>query len=83
MAEPLAAPNEGTTSVESMDEWELPQPPPLKGVYATFYTLGHQGLLGRIQRLVEETEVNTVIMDVKGDRGWIPYFSSIPLATEV
>ena len=66
-----------------MDEWELPQPPPLKGVYATFYTLGHQGLLGRIQRLVEETEVNAVIMDVKGDRGLIPYFSSIPLATEV
>ena len=83
VAESSAAPNEGTNSVESMDEWELPQPPPLKGVYATFYTLGHQGLLGRIQRLVEETEVNTVIMDVKGDRGLIPYFSSIPLATEV
>ena len=75
--------NEGTNSVESMDEWEHPQLPPLKGVYATFYTLGHQGLLGRSQRLVEETEVNTVIMDVKGDRGLIPYFSSIPLATEV
>jgi len=46
-AEPLPAPNEVTNSVESMDEWELPQLPPLKGVYATFYTLGHQGLLGR------------------------------------
>jgi len=73
-AEPLAAPNEVTTSVESIDEWELPQPPPLKGVYATFYTLGHHGLLGRIKRLVEETEINTVIMDVKGDRGLIPYW---------
>ena len=83
VAESPAAPNEVTNSVESMDEWEVPQPPPLKGVYATFYTLGHQGLLGRIQRLVEETEVNTVIMDVKGDRGLIPYISSIPLATEV
>ncbi len=82
-AEPLAATNEGTNSVESMDEWALPQPPPLKGVYATFYTLGHHGLLGRIKRLVEETEINTVIMDVKGDRGLIPYYSSIPLATEV
>jgi len=82
-AEPLAATNEVTNSVESMDEWILPQPPPLKGVYATFYTLGHQGLLGRIKRLVEETEINTVIMDVKGDRGLIPYYSSIPLATEV
>ncbi len=82
-AEPLAATNEVTNSVESMDEWALPQPPPLKGVYATFYTLGHQGLLGRIKRLVEETEINTVIMDVKGDRGLIPYYSSIPLATEV
>ena len=83
VAESPAASTEVTNSVESMDKWELPQPPPLKGVYATFYTLGHQGLLGRIQRLVEETEVNAVIMDVKGDRGLIPYFSSIPLATEV
>jgi hypothetical protein len=82
-AEPLAAPNEVTHSVESLDEWEPPQLPPLKGVYATFYTLGHQGLLGRIQRLVEETEINTVIMDVKGDRGLIPYYSAVPLATEV
>ena len=82
-AEPLAAPGEVTNSVESMDEWKLPQLPPLKGVYATFYTLGHHGLLGRIKGLVEETEINTVIMDVKGDRGWIPYYSSIPLATEV
>ena len=82
-AEPLAATNEVKNSVESTDEWELPQPPPLKGVYATFYTLGHHGLLGRIKGLVEETEINAVIMDVKGDRGLIPYYSSIPLATEV
>ncbi len=82
-AEPLAATNEVTNSVESMDQWEPPQPPALKGVYATFYTLGHHGLLGRIKGLVEETEINAVIMDVKGDRGWIPYYSSIPLATEV
>ncbi len=83
VAEPLTATNEVTSSVESMDEWTPPQPPALKGVYATFYTLGHQRLMGRIKGLVEETEINTVIMDVKGDRGWIPYHSAIPLATEV
>ena len=82
-AEPLAAPSEVTHSVESMDAWELPRLPPTKGIYATFYTLGHSGLLGRVKRLVEETEINTVVMDVKGDRGLIPYYSSIPLATEV
>ncbi|MDA2939247.1 putative glycoside hydrolase, partial [Acidobacteria bacterium AH-259-A15] len=82
-AEPLAATNKVTNSVESTDELELPEPQPVKGVYATFYTLGHHGLLGRIKRLVEQTEINTVIMDVKGDRGLIPYHSAIPLATEV
>ena len=82
-AEPLAATIKVTNSVESTDELELPEPQLIKGVYATFYTLGHDGLLGRIKRLVEQTEVNTVIMDVKGDRGLIPYPSAIPLATEV
>jgi hypothetical protein len=43
-AEPLAAPSEVTNRAESMDEWELPRLPPPKGIYATFYTLGHSGL---------------------------------------
>ncbi len=83
VAEAQEAATEVTHPVQTTDELELPEPPPLKGVYATFYTLGHHGLLGRIKRLVEQTEVNTVIMDVKGDRGLIPYRSTIPLAIEV
>jgi hypothetical protein len=34
-------------------------------------------------KLIEETELNALVIDVKGDRGMIPYKSSIPLATEV
>jgi hypothetical protein len=34
-------------------------------------------------KLIEETELNAVVIDVKGDRGLIAYKSAIPLASEV
>jgi hypothetical protein len=34
-------------------------------------------------KLIEETELNALVIDVKGDRGMIPYRSSIPLAAEI
>jgi hypothetical protein len=33
--------------------------------------------------LLRETELNTLVIDIKGDRGMIPYRSSIPLATDI
>jgi hypothetical protein len=33
--------------------------------------------------MIEETELNALVIDVKGDRGMIPYRSSVPLAAEV
>ena len=67
----------------------LPPPRPiaedqmLKGLYVTFYAIGYPPLRKHIQTLLVETELNAVVMDVKGDRGWIPYTSTIPLAQEV
>jgi hypothetical protein len=54
-----------------------------KGLYLTFYGIGERSLREPALKLIEETELNALIIDVKGDRGWIPYKSSIPLAAEV
>ncbi|MDI6763199.1 MAG: putative glycoside hydrolase [Thermodesulfobacteriota bacterium] len=54
-----------------------------KGLYLSFYGIGDRGLRGSAINLIQETELNTLVIDVKGDKGMIPYKSSIPLAAEV
>ena len=59
----------------------VPQNP--KALYLSFYGIGERALREPALKLIEETELNSLVIDVKGDRGWIPYKSSIPLAVEV
>jgi len=54
-----------------------------KALYLSFYGIGDRGLRESAIKLIEETELNTLVIDVKGDKGLIPYKSSVPLATEV
>ncbi len=56
---------------------------PVKALYITFFALGHEGLRNHALQLIEETELNAVVMDVKGDRGYVPYPSDVPLAAKV
>jgi hypothetical protein len=55
-------------------------PPPVKGVYLSYYGVADRTIRGRVLGLLDRTELNTVVIDVKGDRGFIPYESQIPLA---
>ena len=54
-----------------------------KALYLSFYGIGERALRDPAVKLIEETELNALVIDVKGDRGWVPYKSSIPLAAEV
>ena len=54
-----------------------------KGLYLSFYGIGHQGLRDNALELAEKTEVNALVIDVKGDRGWIAYHSDVALAEEI
>jgi hypothetical protein len=54
-----------------------------KALYLSVYGIGDRTLRGSALKLIEETELNTLVIDVKGDRGIINYRSSIPLASEV
>jgi hypothetical protein len=53
-----------------------------KGIYLTFYGVGDREIRSRILALIERTELNAAIIDVKGDRGMIPYPTQVPLALE-
>ena len=54
-----------------------------KALYLSFYGIGSRTLREAALRLIDETELNALVIDVKGDRGLIVYKSSIPLAKEV
>ena len=56
------------------------RPRAVKAAYLTYYGFADSAIRGRVLDLVARTELNAVVIDVKGDRGWIPYRTEIPLA---
>ncbi len=54
-----------------------------KGVYMPFGLLASKKRVYAILDLVQQTELNTVVVDVKGDRGRLAYASTIPLAQQI
>ncbi len=59
------------------------QPFTPKALYLTFYGIGDRKLRDAALRLIDETELNALVIDVKGDKGVITYKSSIPMASEI
>ncbi len=59
------------------------QPFTPKALYLTFYGIGDRKLRESALKLIDETELNALVIDVKGDRGVITYKTSIPMASEI
>jgi hypothetical protein len=59
------------------------QPFTPKALYLTFYGIGDRSLRESALKLINETELNALVIDIKGDRGMITYKSSIPFASEI
>jgi hypothetical protein len=59
------------------------QPFAPKGLYLSFYGIGSTVLRGAALRLIERTELNALVIDVKSDYGKIPYESAVSLAAQV
>jgi hypothetical protein len=54
-----------------------------KALYLSFYGIWERSLKEPALRLIEDTELNALVIDVKGDMGRIVYESSIPLASDI
>ncbi len=54
-----------------------------KGIYVSYGAMGDADFQARIKELLETTELNTVVMDFKGDRGYLSFPSDVPLAQEI
>src|ERR1039458_5339916 len=53
-----------------------------KALYLSFYGIGSTKLREAALGLIDKSELNAVVIDVKGDRGMIAFKTSLPLAEQ-
>jgi hypothetical protein len=70
------APTRGTVEV-------VLTPRAIKATYLTYYGVGDRGIRTRVLDLTARTELNAVVIDVKGDRGWILYKTDVAQALAI
>lgn len=58
--------------------WERPQA--VRGIYATGWMAGSSKWFPRLVKFVQDTQVNTMVIDVKDDEGTLSYRSQVLLA---
>ena len=56
------------------------KPQAIKAAYLTYYGFGDRGIRNRVLDLLARTELNAVVIDVKGDRGWVIYRTNVEQA---
>jgi hypothetical protein len=54
-----------------------------KGLYLTVYGIGAPFLRDPALEVIEKSKLNALVIDLKGDRGLIPYPSAVPLAAKI
>jgi len=57
-------------------------PHAVRAAYLTYYGVADRTIRQRVFDLVERTELNAVVIDIKGDRGLIPYRTSVQAALD-
>ncbi len=59
------------------------RPQVVKAAYLTYFGVGDRGIRRRVLDLAERTELNAVVIDVKGDRGWVVYRTEVEQALAI
>jgi hypothetical protein len=54
-----------------------------KALYMTYYGIGDRGLRNSALKLIDDTELNALVIDVKGDRGVVTYKTEVPFANQI
>jgi hypothetical protein len=57
-------------------------PHAVRAAYLTYYGVADRTIRQRVFDLVERSELNAVVIDIKGDRGLIPYRTSVQAALD-
>lgn len=59
------------------------QPFEARGLYLTVYGIGHRGLREGAFTAIEQSHLNTIVIDMKGDSGIVPYASNVATASAI
>ena len=59
------------------------QPNPVRATYMTYFAIGGEDYRQDMYHLLDTTEINAVVVDVKGDWGLLSYRSRVPLAEQI
>jgi hypothetical protein len=59
------------------------QPNPVRATYLTYFAVGGAEYRQDLFKLLDTTEVNAVVIDIKGDYGLLSYRSAVPLAEQI
>jgi hypothetical protein len=59
------------------------QPNTIRAVYASYFAIGNGDFRRNLISLIDSSEVNAVVIDVKGDYGLLSYRSQVPLAQQI
>lgn len=60
-----------------------PVPEPIKGIYLTAYSAGNPQKLDEIIKLLNQTELNAVVIDIKDASGYVLFDSQLALVKEL
>ncbi len=55
----------------------------VRALYISYFAIGHSGVRHHILQLLDSTEFNAVVIDVKGDHGWVSYPTQVLTAKEI
>ncbi len=60
-----------------------PKPKEVKGIYATGWMAGSAKWLPRLVEFINETEINSIVIDVKDDTGTLSYHSEVEMVSQI
>ncbi len=70
--------NDETVKEPKFVATHIPTPDSVRGIYMTSWVAGTPSLRAKIVQLIQETEINAVVIDIKDDTGRISYEVSDP-----
>lgn len=73
----------GATETKEAFTQKRPQHAHIRGIYISGWVAGSNSHMNRLLRLVQNTDLNAVVIDVKNDFGQLTYRSSIPAVKEI
>jgi len=65
------------------EKQRLPEQKEVRGIYLTGHSIGLQSRFNHLIEVINETELNAMVIDVKDDNGEISYTSNVPMVKEL